>query len=93
LKPGATIEQVGDVLHAAYDNQPFVRLLGVNQSPDTKNVTGTNFVDVGWSYDARAGQLILMSTEDNIGKGASGQAVQNMNLICGFEATAGLMNI
>jgi N-acetyl-gamma-glutamyl-phosphate reductase len=93
LKPGATIEQIGDVLHTAYDNQPFVRLLGVNQSPDTKNVTGTNFVDVGWSYDARAGQLILMSTEDNIGKGASGQAVQNMNLICGFEATAGLMNI
>jgi N-acetyl-gamma-glutamyl-phosphate reductase len=93
LKPGATIEQVGAALHAAYDKQPFVRLLGVNQSPDTKNVTGTNFVDVGWSYDARAGQLILMSTEDNIGKGASGQAVQNMNLICGFEATAGLMNI
>lgn len=93
LKPGATIEQVGAALHTAYDSQPFVRLLGVNQSPDTKNVTGTNFVDIGWAYDARAGQLILMSTEDNIGKGASGQAVQNMNLICGFEPTAGLLNI
>lgn len=93
LKPGVTVDQIGAALHAAYDSQPFVRLLGVNQSPDTKNVTGTNFVDIGWSYDARAGQLILMSTEDNIGKGASGQAVQNMNLICGFEATAGLLNI
>jgi len=93
LKPGATIEQIGAALHAAYDSQPFVRLLGVNQSPDTKNVTGTNFVDIGWAYDTRAGQLILMSTEDNIGKGASGQAVQNMNLICGFEPTAGLLNI
>ena len=93
LTPGTTIDQVGAALHAAYDAQPFVRLLGQNQSPDTKNVTGTNFVDIGWAFDARAGQLILMSTEDNIGKGASGQAVQNMNLICGFEATAGLLNI
>ncbi len=93
LKPGATVEQIGAALHAAYDSQPFVRLLGANQSPDTKNVTGTNFVDIGWSYDSRAGQLILMSTEDNLGKGASGQAVQNMNLICGYEPTAGLLNI
>lgn len=93
LQPGVTIDQISAALHSAYDSAPFVRLLGVNQSPDTKNVTGTNFVDIGWSYDARAGQLILMSTEDNIGKGASGQAVQNMNLICGFEATAGLLYV
>ncbi len=93
LKSGVTVDQISTALHAAYDSQPFVRLLGVNQSPDTKNVTGTNFVDIGWSFDARAGQLILMSTEDNLGKGASGQAVQNMNLICGFESTAGLLNI
>lgn len=93
LKAGATAEQVGAALHAAYDSEPFVRLLGANQSPDTKNVTGTNFVDIGWAYDARAERLILMSAEDNIGKGASGQAVQNMNLVCGFEATAGLLNI
>ncbi len=93
LQHGVTIDQIGAALHSAYDSAPFVRLLGVNQSPDTKNVTGTNFVDIGWSYDARAGQLILMSTEDNIGKGASGQAVQNMNLICGFEATAGLLYV
>lgn len=93
LEPGTTVEQVGAALHAAYDNRPFVRLLGLNQSPDTKNVTGTNFIDIGWSFDARAGQLILLSAEDNIGKGASGQAVQNMNLICGFEPTAGLLQI
>ena len=93
LKAGVTAEQVGAALHSAYDSEPFVRLLGANQSPDTKNVTGTNFVDIGWAYDARAERLILMSAEDNIGKGASGQAVQNMNLVCGFEATAGLLNI
>lgn len=93
LKAGATVEQVGAALHAAYDLEPFVRLLGAGQSPDTKNVTGTNFVDIGWAYDARADRLILLSAEDNIGKGASGQAVQNMNLVCGFDATAGLLNI
>lgn len=93
LRPGSTLADVSAALHTAYDNQPFVRLLGENQSPDTKNVMGTNFVDIGWAFDARAGQLILMSAEDNIGKGASGQAVQNMNLICGFAPTAGLLNI
>lgn len=90
---GVTLDQISAALQAAYADQPFIRLLGANQSPDTKNVVGTNFVDLGWAIDQRAGRLILMSTEDNIGKGASGQAVQNMNLICGFEPTAGLLNI
>jgi N-acetyl-gamma-glutamyl-phosphate reductase len=90
---GVTLDQISAALNAAYADQPFIRLLGANQSPDTKNVVGTNFVDIGWALDQRAGRLILMSTEDNIGKGASGQAVQNMNLICGFEPTAGLLNI
>ncbi len=90
---GVTLDQISAALQAAYAEQPFIRLLGANQSPDTKNVVGTNFVDIGWALDQRAGRLILMSTEDNIGKGASGQAVQNMNLICGFEPTAGLLNI
>lgn len=93
LRSGVDAAQVGEALAAAYLGQPFVRLLGRNQSPDTKNVVGTNFIDIGWSYDARSGQLILMSTEDNIGKGASGQAVQNFNLIHGFEAVAGLLSI
>jgi N-acetyl-gamma-glutamyl-phosphate reductase len=90
---GVTLDQISAALNTAYADQPFIRQLGNNQSPDTKNVVGTNFVDLGWALDTRAGRLILMSTEDNIGKGASGQAVQNMNLICGFEPTAGLLNI
>ncbi|MCA1963766.1 MAG: N-acetyl-gamma-glutamyl-phosphate reductase [Prosthecobacter sp.] len=93
LQPGVQPAQVGQALSAAYQDQVFVRLLGQNQCPDTKNVTGTNFIDVGWAYDERAGQVILMSAEDNIGKGASSQAVQNFNLIHGFEPTAGLLNI
>jgi len=88
---GVTAAEVGECLRQAYAGQPFIRLLGENQSPDTKNVARTNFVDIGWSFDARAGRVILMSTEDNIGKGAAGQAVQNLNLICGFDPTLGLL--
>ncbi|MEI6536548.1 MAG: N-acetyl-gamma-glutamyl-phosphate reductase, partial [Verrucomicrobiaceae bacterium] len=68
-----------------------IRLLGKNISPDTKNVTGTNFVDIGWAHDEDADRLIIMSAEDNLVKGAAGQAVQNFNLACGFDETAGLM--
>jgi N-acetyl-gamma-glutamyl-phosphate reductase len=91
LREGASLDDVAAAYAAAYAGRPFVRLLGRNQSPDTKNVTGTNFVDVGWSFDERARQLILMSAEDNLVKGASGQAVQNFNLSHGFPETAGLM--
>ena len=91
LNDGVKPEQVESALQEAYAGRPFVRLLGRNQSPDTKHVAGTNFIDVGWALDERTGQLILMSAEDNIGKGASGQAVQNLNLICGFEETTGLI--
>jgi N-acetyl-gamma-glutamyl-phosphate reductase len=93
LAAGADIEQVEAALKTAYAGQPFVRLLGRNQSADTKHVAGTNFIDIGWAFDARAGRLILLSAEDNLGKGASGQAVQNMNLICGFEPATGLWSV
>ena len=91
LREGVTLDDVAKAYEAAYAGKTFVRLLGKNKSPDTKNVTGTNFVDVGWAFDERAGQLILMSAEDNLVKGASGQAVQNFNLSHGFPETAGLM--
>ena len=70
----------------------FVRLLGKGGCADTKNVTGTNFIDIGWDYDSRTGRVLLLSAEDNLGKGAAGQAIQNFNLICAFPETAGLQN-
>jgi N-acetyl-gamma-glutamyl-phosphate reductase len=91
LRDGASLDDVAAAYAAAYAGRPFVRLLGKNHNPDTKNVTGTNFVDVGWAFDERSRQLILMSAEDNLVKGASGQAVQNFNLSHGFPETAGLM--
>lgn len=93
LRQGFEIEHVERALQQAYAEKPFVRLLGRDKSPDTKNVVGTNFCDIGWSDDERADRLILMSAEDNIGKGAAGQAVQNMNLVCGFAETAGLLGV
>jgi len=52
---------------------------------------GTNVVEIAWRLDPRTGRLIVMSAEDNILKGASGQAVQSLNLICGFPETTGLV--
>jgi N-acetyl-gamma-glutamyl-phosphate reductase len=75
----------------AYANEPFVRLLDDKSLPDTKNVVGTNVVEIAWRLDPRTGRLIVMSAEDNIVKGASGQAVQSMNILCGFPETAGLV--
>jgi N-acetyl-gamma-glutamyl-phosphate reductase len=76
---------------SAYANEPFVRLLEGKALPDTKNVTGTNVCEIAWRLDPRTGWLIVMSAEDNLVKGASGQAVQSMNILCGFPETAGLV--
>jgi len=75
----------------AYSDEPFVRLLEGKALPDTKNVVGTNVVEFAWRVDPRTGRLIVMSAEDNLVKGASGQAVQNMNLMAGFPETTGLL--
>lgn len=94
-RPAAGVEagQIGQALSAAYAGQPFVRLLAPGQSPDTKHVVGTNFIDIGWAHEPRTGQVILMSAEDNLGKGASGQALQNFNLAFGFPPATGLLQV
>ncbi|HAV63429.1 MAG TPA: N-acetyl-gamma-glutamyl-phosphate reductase, partial [Verrucomicrobiales bacterium] len=75
----------------AYEKEPFVRLLEGSALPDTKHVVGTNYLDIAWRLDSRTGRLVVMSAEDNVIKGASGQAVQSMNIVCGFAETAGLL--
>jgi N-acetyl-gamma-glutamyl-phosphate reductase len=83
--------KVADCYQAAYGQEPFVRVLDGKALPDTKNVIGTNVVEIAWRLDPRTGRLIVMSAEDNIVKGASGQAVQSMNILCGFPETTGLV--
>jgi N-acetyl-gamma-glutamyl-phosphate reductase len=74
----------------AYGGEPFVHLLEGKALPDTKNVAGTNVIEIAWRLDPRTGRVIVMSAEDNLIKGASGQAIQSLNLVCGFPETAGL---
>jgi len=82
---------IGDVFQAAFANAPFVRLLGETALPDTKKVVGTNVIEIAWRHDPRTGRLVVMSAEDNLVKGASGQAIQCFNLMCGYDETAGLL--
>jgi N-acetyl-gamma-glutamyl-phosphate reductase len=74
---------------AVYENEPFVRLSST--LPDVKNVTATNFCDIAVREDTRTGRMVILSAEDNLGKGAAGQAVQNFNLMAGFPETDGLL--
>jgi N-acetyl-gamma-glutamyl-phosphate reductase len=76
---------------AAYGQEPFVRVLSGKALPDTKNVVGTNVVELAWRLDPRTQRMVVLSAEDNLVKGASGQAVQSMNIMCGFPETAGLL--
>ena len=92
LRAGCSADAVGAQLDQAYADSPFVRLLGRGACADTKNVTRTNFIDIGWQFDPRTGRVILMSAEDNLGKGAGGQAVQCFNLMFGLNPTDGLQN-
>ena len=84
-------QKIADCYKKAYGQEPFVRLLEGKSLPDTKNVVGTNAIEIAWRLDPRTGRLIVMSAIDNLVKGASGQAVQSMNIICGFPETAGLL--
>ena len=83
-------EQIAQCYQAAYGQEPFVRLLDGPALPDTKNVVGANVIEIAWRLDPRTGRLIVLSALDNITKGASGQAVQSMNILRGFPETAGL---
>jgi N-acetyl-gamma-glutamyl-phosphate reductase len=84
-------EKISAAYAKAFGKEPFVRLLEGKALPDTKNVTGTNVIEIAWRLDPRTGRLIVMSAEDNLVKGASGQAVQSLNILCGWPETAGLV--
>lgn len=89
--PGATIETLYAAWRAAYAGRPFVQILASGETPDTAHVVGTNRLDLAAVHDPRTGNFVITSAEDNLVKGASGQAVQIMNLWCGFPETAGLL--
>ncbi len=73
-----------------YANDPFVRIMPGGELPNIAYVQGTNLCDIGLVYDQRTERVIVISVIDNLVKGASGQAVQNMNIMCGFDEVLGL---
>ena len=75
----------------AYSNKPFVQILKNGNLPETGQVVGTNRIDLAVEEDARVNRYILCSAEDNLLKGAGGQAVQSMNLCNGYEEDCGLL--
>jgi N-acetyl-gamma-glutamyl-phosphate reductase len=89
LRSDAAPSDIGQCLQDFYRNRHFVRICE-NKPADSLNVKGTNCCDIGYVYDDKRGQLILMSAIDNLVKGAAGQAVQNMNLMFGLNEAAGL---
>lgn len=86
-------EKVLELYRETYKKEPFVRLLDVGKFPNVKNVRGTNICEIGIIVNKRTGTLIIVTAIDNLVKGASGQAVQNMNIMMGFPETLGLDSI
>jgi N-acetyl-gamma-glutamyl-phosphate reductase len=88
---GATIEALYAAWQAAFAGKPFVSILASGETPDSAYVTGTNRLDLSAVHDARTGNFVITSAVDNLVKGASGQAVQIMNLWLGLPETSGLL--
>jgi N-acetyl-gamma-glutamyl-phosphate reductase len=88
---GTTAEDIVAIYEKQYANEPFVRIYEAGHAPDLHAVAHTNFCDIGVMADPASGRCVVVSAIDNLGKGAAGQAIQNLNLAAGFEETAGLL--
>ena len=82
-------EEIHQMYQKKYKNEPFVRVRPLGEMPEIKDVSGTNFCDIG--IVAKGGLLVIVSVIDNLLKGASGQAVQNMNIMYGLDEKTGLV--
>ncbi|WP_371421627.1 N-acetyl-gamma-glutamyl-phosphate reductase [Tardiphaga sp.] len=87
---GKTAQDMHDVLVKQYEKEPFVHILPFGKTPHSRHVRGSNMTFIGVAADRIPGRAIIVSTLDNLTKGASGQAVQNMNLVLGFAETLGI---
>lgn len=82
-----------EILEEAYENEPFVKIMSEGEVPAIKYVKGTNYCFIGAIVNERTGRLILISAMDNLVKGASGQAIQNMNIMFGIDETKALRSL
>lgn len=90
LKGTPSYEELIACYKAFYKDEYFVRILDGHKIPEVKHVTGSNFVEIGLEVDSRLNRVIVISTIDNLVKGASGQAIQNLNILFGLPETMGL---
>jgi len=85
--------EIYEIYKDFYKDEIFVRLCGLGRFPATQFVRGSNFCDIGFKVDDRTGRIVILSAIDNLVKGAAGQAIQNMNLICDLPETRGLLAV
>lgn len=90
LNKDVTAEEVTALYRAFYREESFIRICRSGQFPNLSSVVGSNFCDIGVTVDKRTGRVIIVSAIDNLIKGASGQAIQNMNVMCGLKEETGL---
>lgn len=93
LNKKVSYEEVKAVYDKYYDREQFVRVLDKDVPPETRWVEGSNYVDVNFKIDERTNRIIMMGAMDNLVKGAAGQAVQNMNIMFGFDEKEGLLQV
>jgi len=93
LKKKVDYAKLRDIYLDYYRDEYFVRLCKEGSFPETKWVKGSNFCDIGFAVDDRTGRIIVISAIDNLGKGAAGQGVQNMNIMFGLPETTGLTQL
>jgi N-acetyl-gamma-glutamyl-phosphate reductase len=92
VRPETTSAQVADLMSRAYKDAPFVRITG-ETLPEIKHAAFTNFCDIGWRVDTAGGRILLVAVLDNLVKGAAGQAIQNMNVMLGYDERTGLLPV
>lgn len=90
MKEETNIEDLLDIYHKCYQDKYFVRIRNKDVFPSTKEVSGSNFCDIGIAYDERTHRVTVVSVIDNLVKGAAGQAIQNMNKMLGIDEKTGL---
>ncbi|HYA36035.1 MAG TPA: N-acetyl-gamma-glutamyl-phosphate reductase [Candidatus Binataceae bacterium] len=93
LRPraGTTEHDVRNAFEAAFAKSRFVRILRPGELPELRNVRATNFCEIAFHLDKRTNTLLVITAIDNLGKGAAGQAIQNMNIMLGYDEAAGLL--
>lgn len=93
LAKSADSDTIKNCLTSFYAGRHFVRICPENRAPNILYVRGTNYCDIGFKIDTQNNRLVLISAIDNLVKGAAGQAVQNMNIMLGFDETSGLDSV